>query len=158
MPIPLTWQGSLGISAAPSESSGAMWIWGCLWRDGRANRHLLAGVMQKALSPHMFLANLFCRARAKIRTESEGCLQASCCGCPHSCLGGKCILECAALPLPWLHCKRESILHPMSCTPHPISCKPHPSSCVLCLASQTCTLHPTSHVGPSGGRTGTTAC
>lgn len=28
LPIPPTWQRSLGISAAPSESSGAVWFWG----------------------------------------------------------------------------------------------------------------------------------
>lgn len=54
MPIPPTWHGSLGISAAPSESSGAMWIWGCLWRDGRAISTFWQVTRKKPLVPTCF--------------------------------------------------------------------------------------------------------
>lgn len=56
LPIPPTWQGSLGSCAAPSESGGGLADLGEAAEGGQGNGHLLAGAMQKApcQSPHAF--------------------------------------------------------------------------------------------------------
>lgn len=99
---------------------------------------------KKPLVPTTVLPNLFCRARAKTRTERGSCLQACWYGCPHSYLSGKYVLWCAALPLPWLHCEGENILHPRSYNPYPATHIPHPVvSYVLHLTPAPCIPHPT---------------
>lgn len=128
MPIPLTWHGSLGISAAPSESSGAMWIWGCLWRDGRAISTFWQVTRKKPLVPTCFCQIYFAeqgpRPGLKVgaafmlvvvavhKAVSVGNAFWSVLLCPSSGCAVRGRASCIPCPVPH--------------TPYPASCIPHP--------------------------------